>query len=270
MIYAIYLLIGSVASFLSGLLGIGGGLIMVPSLLFTFSQFGVVNPAQTMHVVIGTSLASSLVNLLASVRAHALRGSVDWSIIKRMAVGLVLGAFILGPGILRHVPNTALKGFFGGFCLFMSLQLLLQRAPTSSEDAHLPQGGWLIVMGLLIGLLSTLLGLAGGVMLGLLLNHYRLSMHRVIGTGAAGALVIAIAGTLGLVFVPHEAQQLPAYCTGYVYWPALICLTLPGPFLAKLGVAYAHRVPVQRLRRWFACLVMLTGLQMLLTVMHLF
>lgn len=266
MVYLLYILIGISASFLSGLLGIGGGLILVPALLFVFSHYQVVVSSELMHMVIGTSLASSLVNLVSSVRAHHLRQTVQWPIVKLMAPGLLLGALLLGPGLVRILPNTTLKACFGVFCLLMGLQLL-RREPQRQDGNFiaLPHTVGLLAWGLLVGVLSTLLGLAGGVMLGLVFTFYRMPMRTIIGTGSACALIIAAAATMGLSLLSGHPNDLPKYSTGFIYWPALVCIALPALWFARAGAAVAHRLPVQRLRQVFAALVLVVGLQILWT-----
>lgn len=268
MIYLIYLCIGILASFLSGLLGIGGGLIIVPALVLTFTHFKVVDPSQVMHMVIGTSLASSLFNLVSSVRAHHVRQAVHWSVVRSMAPGLLLGALLLGPGLVRVLPGSVLKGIFGAFCLFMGLQLLRQGVREPGVTAEDPEGYGLIAWGLLVGVMSTLLGLAGGVMIALVFNYYRMPMRVIIGTGSACALLIAAAGTVGLLLLNSHTSPLPAYSTGYVYWPALLCIALPAWVFAKFGASCAHKLSVQRLRQLFACLILTVGAQMLWSTIH--
>jgi len=266
MVFLIYLSIGIVTSFLSGLLGIGGGLLILPALIYTFTYFHVVDTSQVMHMVIGTSLASSLFNLVFSVRAHHLRKVVQWPIVLSMMPGLLLGALLLGPLILRVMSSEILKGFFAGFCVFMAVQMAFQKNKEGQKESRLPSTALLVFWGLLVGILSTLLGLAGGVLVGLILNYYRMDMHKIVGTGAACALIVSFAATLGLMLFSGHQEHLPAWSTGFVYWPAFLGVALPSVYLTKLGASLTHRLSVTVLRKLFSLLVFIIGMQMLLSI----
>lgn len=164
MIFAIYLLIGCISSFLSGLLGIGGGLIIVPALSFVFTKFHIIAPQQLMHIVVATSLASAIVNLMFSVKTYHQHGSVRWSILLEMLPGIILGALVLAPSIMFIIKGEYLKVMFGIFCLVMAIQMLVGQKYLVHSQENLPNKIGMFFIGLTISSISTLLGITGGVL----------------------------------------------------------------------------------------------------------
>jgi uncharacterized membrane protein YfcA len=146
----IYFLLGSVAGFLSGLLGIGGGLILVPGLAFIFSRFDITHESHIMHISIATSLASSIVNLLIGVRSHHLRNAVKWPIFKAMAPGVLIGSLIIGPSILLFIKGEQLRILFGIFCLLIFFQMTFFKNKSETQE-KLPSRRFLSAMGFIIG-----------------------------------------------------------------------------------------------------------------------
>lgn len=260
--YLAYLLTGIFSSFLSGLLGIGGGLVIVPALLFIFVQYHVTDTDHLMHVVIATSLASAIVNLAFSVKSHYQQGNIRWSVFRMMSPGVFVGALFLGPLVMFLLSGSTLKIIFGVACFLLSTQMFFSRENKNTPE-NLPGTFVLSCLGVFTGVLSTLLGIAGGVMIGTALNYYHMNMHKVIGTTAAIAIVLSIAGSVGLMVVGYQQIGLPTWSTGFVYWPAMLCVALPSPFFAPLGSKAAQYLPVSVLKKMFAILVFMVGLKML-------
>lgn len=265
MIFFSYLILGCLAAFLSGLLGIGGGMVLVPGLAFIFSTFDVTNHSQLMHISIGTSLASSIVNLIISTRTHHLRSAVKWPIFKAMSLGVFIGALLLGPMVMLMMNEAYLQISFGIFCLFIFMQLTFLGKKRVAEE-NLPSNITLSFLGLLIGGISTVLGIAGGAMVGAMLHHYHVDARKVVGTSASVSIVIAISGTLGLLLASHSQPDLPKYSTGYIYWPAFLAVILPSILVTPLGAVLAHKLPVTILKKLFGGLILIIGLKMLLGV----
>jgi uncharacterized membrane protein YfcA len=260
----VYLLLGCIASFIAGLLGVGGGLILIPGLLFVFTHFQIAPADQIMHLCIGTSLAASIINLLIAVRTHHRNHAVTWSLFFSMTPGVLLGALLLGPAIMEVINVNYLKIIFGLFCLLVSINMLTT-SNKHIQEKPLPGFVLLSLLGLGIGGLSTILGIAGGAMIGTMLTLYGLNTRKVIGTTSAICLIIAIAGTTGLLFVGYDQTALPAYSTGYIYWPALLGIALPSLIFTPAGATLAHKMPVNLLKKIFAGLVLVIGLKMLLS-----
>lgn len=262
--FASYLLLGCLAGFLSGLLGIGGGLVMVPGLAFIFDHFAVVPHSQLMHLSIGTSLASSIINLIIATRAHHMRNAVKWSVFQAMWPGVLGGTLVIGPLIMIMVNEKILQILFGVFCLLIFLQFVLQKHGAMVEE-RLPGKKQLALIGLGIGSLSTLLGIAGGAMVGSVLHHYHVDARKVVGTSASVSIIIAVTATIGLFFASRGQTLLPTYSTGYLYWPAFIAAAIPSVLVTPLGAKLAHVMPVHLLKKLFGGLMLVIGIKMLLT-----
>ena len=254
-----YLGIGVVVGFLAGLLGIGGGMIMVPMLVFVYGAKGF--PAQhLMHLVLATALATIVFTSISSVRAHHRHAAVDWAAARAMAPGIVAGAF--GAALLAgFIPSRPLAVFFTGFMFYAATQMFFEAKPKASRQ--LPGAGGLFAAGATIGALSSLLA-AGGAFLSIpFLAWCNVPLKRAIGTAAANGFPIALAGTVGYVVQGMRVTGLPEPSLGYVYLPALVLIALTSMLLAPLGARLAHRLPVKRLRIAFALMLYALALRML-------
>lgn len=254
-----YLAIGAAVGFLAGLLGIGGGMVMVPMLVFVFSAKGF--PAEhMMHLALATSMATIVFTSASSVRAHHRHGAVDWAVARTMAPGIVAGA--LGAALVAgYVPTRALAMFFTGFMFYASAQMFVELEPKPSRQ--LPGRAGLFAAGAAIGGLSSLLA-AGGAFLSIpFLAWCNLPLKRAIGTAAANGFPIALAGTAGYMLQGMRVPGLPEGSIGYVYAPALVLIVLTSMPAAPLGARLAHRLPVRRLRIAFALVLLALALRML-------
>ncbi|MDO8953370.1 MAG: sulfite exporter TauE/SafE family protein [Gammaproteobacteria bacterium] len=262
MIFALYILVGSISGLFSGLLGIGGGLIVVPSLMIIFSHFNVIPEGMVMHFCIGTSLTSTIVNLLISTTQHNKTQSVRWDVVKRMLPGVLLGSFILGPILMLVLNGAYLKIIFGSFCVLLSLYMLYNRSTKGEEK--LPTTAALSVMGFFVAGISTLLGIAGGAIIGALFNIWHMNSRQVVGTIAAIGIPIVIPGTIGLIAIGYiHPINGPAWSTGYIYWPAVLGIGLPSLLSVPVGASLTHKISRPLLRKVFAYLVLIVGLKML-------
>ena len=254
-----YLTIGATVGFLAGLLGIGGGMVMVPMLFFVFTAKGF--PAEhMMHLSLATSMATIVFTSLSSVRAHPQHGAVDWPVARAMAPGIVVGA-LAATLVAGFVPTRPLAVFFTGFMFYAAAQMLFEVKPKPTRQ--LPGAVGLFGTGAAIGGFSSVLA-AGGAFLSIpFLAHCNVPLKRAIGTAAANGFPIAIAGTAGYVMNGLRVSGLPEGSLGYVYLPALALIVVASMPAAPLGARLAHRLPVKRLRFVFALMLFGLALRML-------
>jgi uncharacterized membrane protein YfcA len=254
-----YLALGAGAGVIAGLLGVGGGLIIVPVLALVFH--GARMPESViMHLAIGTSLATIVMTSSASVFTHHRHGTVMWRVFVWIAPGIILGA-MLGSGLAARLHSDNLKLIFGIFELVIALQLLLDVKPRASRRLAGPTG--LGAAGGVIGFISALLGIGGGTMTVPFLVWCNVSIHQAVGTSAAVGLSIALAGALGYVVTGLNDAAVPAHSLGYVYWPALLCIAAASLLAAPLGATLAYHLPTTVLKRLFALLLAGLGIWML-------
>ncbi|WP_319406948.1 sulfite exporter TauE/SafE family protein [uncultured Desulfosarcina sp.] len=258
-----YILVGAVAGILAGLLGIGGGLIIVPMLVFCFVRQGIPDTI-IMHLALGTSLASIMFTAVASFRAHHKHGAVHWDVVKKIVIGIFTGTF-LGSTIAAHLSTRFLKGFFVVFLYYVALQMLTSKKPKPSRQipGHVAMFG----VGNVIGMVSSLVGIGGGTLSVPFMIWCNMSVHHAIGTSAAIGFPIAIAGTLGYLVNGLEVHNLPDFSIGYIYLPALFGIVVTSVLTAPLGVRLAHSLPVDRLKRVFALLLLVVGTRMLIGIL---
>lgn len=252
-----YVLLGGIAGLLAGLLGIGGGLVMVPGLLWLFVLGGVESTALT-QLAVGTSLAVIVFTAAVSTAAHHRHRAVQWPVVARLAPGLVLGA-VLGATLADRLDSLALRRVFALFELLVALQLLLDLRPSPARA--LPAGPALAGAGGLIGLVSALVGIGGGTLTTPFLLWCRLGLRRAIATSAACGLPIALAGAASYGVMGEEGML--AWRSGHVYWPAVLALAPASMAAAPLGARLTHILPLPWLRRGFALLLGLVGLRLL-------
>lgn len=255
-----YLLTGAIAGLMAGLLGIGGGLVIVPALAWLFADRGFAEAA-LMHYAVGTSLATIVATSISSLLAHNRRGSVHWAAVRALTPGILVGA-LGGAWLARHISSPVLSGVFGVFELLVALQLLAGARP--GPHRILPGSGVLAVAGAVIGGVSALLGIGGGTLTVPFLLWNRIDIRTAVGSAAACGLPIALAGAAGFAIGGLHAGAPPGANTGFIYWPAVAGIVLASIPLAPLGARLAHRLPRRLLRRVFALLLALIGLKMII------
>ena len=262
-IIASYCLIGSVVGILAGLLGVGGGLVIVPVLVFSFGNQGIPKD-MIMHLALGTSLASIMFTSISSFMAHHRRGAVHWNIVKNIVIGILTGTF-LGSCFASRLSTPVLKVFFVIFLYFVASQMLLNKKPKASRE--LPGNVGMFSAGNIIGFISSLVGIGGGTVSVPFMVWCNITVHHAIGTSAAIGLPIAIAGTAGYILNGWNVSGLPDYSIGYVYLPALFGIAAVSVLTAPLGAKLAHSLPVDRLKKIFALLLIGVGTKMLVGIL---
>ena len=258
-IIATYCAIGAVAGVLAGLLGIGGGLVIVPMLVWAMSGQGI-DPSIIMHLALATSMASIMFTSVSSFMAHHRRGAVRWEVVRRITIGILTGTF-LGSCFASAMSTDFLKGFFCVFLYVVATQMLLNKKPKASRQ--LPAASGMFGMGNLIGAISSLVGIGGGTMSVPFMVWCNIPLHHAIGTSAAIGLPIAVAGTVGFIFNGWGLDTLPPWSLGYVNLTALAGIACISVLTAPLGVRLAHSLPVAKLKKVFAILLYVVATRML-------
>jgi uncharacterized protein len=258
MVWTLCLGIGLCSGFLAGLLGVGGGTVIVPALILGAHWLGI-GADDAPPVAMATALAIVIPTSISSTRAHASRGSIDWTVFRCLAPGIAAGALAGTLAACAFGGRLAL-GVFIGFALLAARQLLRVPASTANETdplAMLPGVAMLRPHSVAIGLVSALAGVGGGLLSVPLLARY-LPMRRAIGTAAALGLPLAVAGLTGYLLAGHPAR-CAAGCIGYVCLPAALAISPAAIAMAPFGARLAHHLPVRLLKRALAALLLLVS-----------
>lgn len=256
-----YVVAGAFVGFLAGLLGIGGGMTLVPILSAMFFAQGLA-PDHVVHLALGTCMAQIIFTSGASVREHHRLGSVDWSIVKRMSPGMVAGtlATTIGAGF---VPQRALALTFAVIVYAGATQILIGRKPSAART--LPGAAPLFGVGAAIGAISGLVS-AGGTFLSMpFMVFCGVPVRTAIATGAAMGIPISIIGSIGYIASGLKVTGLPSGSLGFIYLPALASLVAASMLTAPYGARAAHKVKVDTLRKLFACSLYLLATKMAIT-----
>ena len=247
----ILLVMGTFGGFAAGLLGVGGGMVLVPFVTMIFAAKGF-PPAVVVHMAIATSLATIMFTSLSSVRAHHMHGAVRWPVVLLLAPGIVIGSW-LGPWLGKQLDTSALALVFGVFVAFSATQMILNRKPPPARE--LPKAPGMFGVGVTIGVIAGLVGAGGGFLSVPFMTWCNVKMHNAVATSAALGFPIALAGTLSNVYFGWSEPGLPQYSLGYIYVPALLVIAVASVAMAPVGARAAHRMPVVKLKRIFAIIL---------------
>jgi uncharacterized membrane protein YfcA len=253
-------LLGAVVGFLAGLLGIGGGMLMVPFLNVILVARGV-SADVAVKVAIATAMSTIVATSLSSVRAHHARGAVRWDLVRRLAPAIVLGGLAASLGVFALVKGRLLAGVFGVFIAFTAWRMV--RQSDTAVDGSVPGRGGQWTAGGAIGFLSGLVGAGGAFISVPILTRWGIGMREAVGTAAALGFPIAAASVVGYVIGGHGTAGRPPLSIGYVWLPALAVIATASVLTAPRGAAATHRWPVVRLKRVFAALLALLGAYMI-------
>jgi uncharacterized membrane protein YfcA len=252
--------LGIGTGFLAGLLGIGGGMLMVPFLTIILGNRGV--PADlAVKMAIATSMATIIFTSVSSVRAHHKRGAVRWDIVKRLAPGIVIGSLIGSLGVFSLLKGTALAIFFALFVSFSATQMFLDKKPKPTRQ--MPGTAGQLGAGGVIGFVSGLVGAGGGFISVPFMTWCNVAIHNAVATSAALGFPIAVANVAGYIAGGFSLQGLPPGAFGYIWLPALVVIAACSVLLAPLGARAAHALPVGKLKRVFASVLYLLAAYML-------
>ncbi|MBE2264371.1 MAG: sulfite exporter TauE/SafE family protein [Burkholderiaceae bacterium] len=253
-------LLGLTTGFLAGLLGIGGGMMMVPFITIILSGRGV-SPDLAIKMAIATSMATILFTSVSSVRAHHKRGAVRWDLVKKLAPGIVLGGALASLGVFALLKGSWLALVFAGFVGFSATQMFLDKKPAPTRQV--PGTAGLLGAGGLIGFLSGLVGAGGGFISVPFMTWCNVAIHNAVATSAALGFPIALANVTGYIFSGQGVQNLPPMSFGYIWLPALAVIATCSVITAPLGARAAHKLPVKQLKRVFASILYLLAAYML-------
>lgn len=253
-------LLGLATGFLAGLLGIGGGMMMVPFITIILSNRGV-SPDLSVKMAIATSMATIIFTSLSSVRAHHQRGAVRWDIVQRLAPGIVMGSIIGSLGVFALLKGSYLAIFFGLFVSFSATQMFLDKKPKPTRQ--MPGTTGQLAAGGVIGFLSGLVGAGGGFISVPFMTWCNVAIHSAVATSAALGFPIAVANVVGYAISGQTVQDLPAGSFGYIWLPALGVIAMCSVMTAPIGARAAHSIPVGKLKRVFASILYLLAAYML-------
>ncbi|MCE2596347.1 sulfite exporter TauE/SafE family protein [Motilimonas cestriensis] len=255
----VYLVLGACAGLIAGLFGLGGGVIIVPVLIFAFGLLKF--PADVLvHLAVGTSLATIIITSSSSVLAHHKRRAISWPVVKQMSIGIIIGTW-LGAFAADYISGPALQKLIGVFSLCVALQMALNLKPSAARK--LPNKWGQSVAGTIIGSISSLFGIGGGSLSVPFLSYCSVAMPNAVATSSALSLPIAISGTLGHIYSGWNSTQLPEYSLGYLYLPAWLGIILTSALFAKLGAKLAHQLPPIVMKRLFATILTLVAIKFL-------
>jgi uncharacterized membrane protein YfcA len=243
-----FLALGAIVGFLAGLLGLGGGMTMVPLLTFVFARQGFA-PEHVVHMAVATATATILFTSLASMREHHRHRAILWPVVAALAPGIIVGS-LAGPQVVAGMSSALLSAFFGVFVAAAATNILIDRKPKPTRE--LPGKIGLTMVGGGIGLISSMVGAGGAFLTVPFMTACNVPIRNCVATSAALGLPIAVAGTIGFVLAGIGQSGMPPHTIGYVYVPALLVIVAASVISAPFGARAAHRWPVQTLKRAFA------------------
>lgn len=255
---------GAMVGLLAGLLGVGGGLIVVPILLYLLPQLGINNELSA-HIAIATSMATIVITSIASVRAHNRHGTIIWWVFRAMTPGVIIGG-LLGSYLTHSIPATHLKLIFGFFAMLIAIQMIVKLRPSAQISE--PGKVRLALSGTIIGTISSLVGIGGGSITVPYLSFWNTSMARSVGTSSAIGLPLSIAGTIGFIISGYHAPNLPPYSLGYIFLPAFLSIILVSTFTAQIGVKLAQKLSSKVISRIFATFLMIIAFDIFYNNFH--
>ena len=257
---AFLLAIGAFAGVLAGLLGVGGGIVLVPAFFYVFSALGYDSP-QLMQVCLATSLATIIVTSLRSVHSHNKKGAVDWDILRGWAVGIAIGA-IVGVTIAAALRSQQLQMVFGVLASVIGLYMMFGKSHWRLGDA-MPRGIKAFIISPIIGFLSVLMGIGGGSFGVPTMSLFNVPIHRAVATAAGFGVIIAVPSVIGFLILDLPTGVAPPFTIGAVNLPAFFIVIAMTLITAPFGATLAHKINAPRLKKIFGAFLMLVALNML-------
>ncbi len=254
------LVIGAVAGVLAGLLGVGGGIVLVPAFFYTFSALGY-GSEHLMQICLATSLATIIVTSLRSVQSHHKKGAVDWDILRGFAPGIVIGA-VIGMFTVSGLTTNTLQFVFGGLALLIGLYMIFGKTDWRLGD-QMPTGVGRAAWSPVIGFLSVLMGIGGGSFGVPTMTLFATPIHRAVATAAGFGVIIALPSVIGFLFVSLPDGPTPPWTFGAVNIPAFLLVIAMTILTAPLGAKLAHQLDPKPLKRIFGVFLLAVALNML-------
>ncbi|MBL4787195.1 MAG: sulfite exporter TauE/SafE family protein [Cohaesibacteraceae bacterium] len=251
---------GAVAGLLAGLLGVGGGIVIVPVLYHVFGLMGI-DDAVRIKLAVGTSLATILITGFSSARTHLKKGSVDTQLLRSwgpaIAIGVVAGAVLSG-----YLESQVLVGIFAAVAMIVAINMAFRSENMALAD-QLPGRPFREILGLIIGGFSVLMGIGGGTLSVPILTLFRYPIKRAVGTASAIGLIIAVPGVLGAIWFGLDVGGRPEYSLGYVNLIGFALIIPTSAYFAPWGARIAHAIPARMLRWAFAIFLFITSVRMI-------
>lgn len=260
MVFALYLVLGACAGVLAGLFGVGGGMVIVPVLIFSFTAQGVA-PEVLTHLAVGTSLATIAFTSISSIREHHRRGAVRWPIFVWLSLGILVGG-VFGALTALALQGPLLQKVIGVFAICIAIQMGFDLRPKAHREV--PGKPGLTAAGGVIGWVSAIIGVGGGSLTVPFLAWNSVPMQQAVATSAACGLPIALISALSFMVLGWNVEPLPEWSVGYVYLPAVLGIALTSMFFARFGAQLAHRLSPKLLKRLFALLLLSVGISFLI------
>lgn len=261
--------LGSIVGFLAGLLGIGGGLVVVPVLVYLLPHFtvtndvlghGLLSPEVVMPMALATSLAAIVLTSSSAAYAHHKNNNIPWDITKPLMFTVAFGA-LLGAFIADNLSAQALTRFFALAVFLLASYMLFSIRPQPAKE--MPSKIKLQFISLFTGVVASLMGMAGGAILVPVLTYLGMPLRHCIGIATVCGVMVALFGSLGYIISGFDNALLPQWSFGYVYLPALLGIVLTSSLFAPIGVKYASKLPVQTLKKGFAIFLMIVAMKMI-------
>ncbi len=256
---------GAIAGFLSGLLGIGGGIILVPTLYFILNLFQNelnINTENLMHIAIATSLASIIFTGTSSTIAHYKKNSLDINLAKNIGLGAIIGT-LFATLVANYLTTENIKFIFANIILILAIIMIINPKNFCINNNKYIKQPYTTITGIIIGFISSLAGIGGATLSVPYMNlHSQITMHRAIGTASAIGVIIAISATSGFIIIGLEKNYLPPFSLGYVNIAALICIIISSIIFAPLGVYTAHNISTTKLKIIFAIFMIIIAINM--------
>lgn len=258
MIFLSYLLLGSLAGLTAGIFGVGGGIIIVPALIFTFGFLGFPAEVAT-HVAVGTSLSTIMFTSLGSILGHHKKKAINWSLAINLSAGMIIGG-LLGAFFAHYLPGSILQKIFAAYSFLVAVQMWFSWSPKANWQ--LPSRFGRGVLGLVIGTISGIFGIAGGSLVVPVLTAYKVKITESIATSAVTGFPIAISGTIGYILMGWNETNLPDHSIGYVYLPAMLGIIVTSTVFAKMGASLAHRLDPEKVTKAFSILLFIIAIKL--------
>jgi uncharacterized membrane protein YfcA len=262
-VFFICFAIGALAGFLAGLLGIGGGLVVVPVLSVVLHQLDIVAPQSAFLVAVATSLASIIFTSFSSAYSHHRHGNIDWPLAGWIIVGVTVGA-ALSSSMAGWFSVRALKMIFSMTLIFVALRMVFSASAATDPMAPRPSKWIVVPLGTVIAALASLIGIGGGALIVPMLTQLHFDVRKSIGVAAVGGTCIALVASIGYILTGWQQYALSDWFLGYIYLPALAGIISTSTLFAPLGVKVVHRLPIKVIRRLFSAFLLMVAIKVLL------